>query len=763
MISLKHKWIYYALSILVASLAAHESIRLLLLLIPFTLLLYVKKIHIYHIVGIVFVTISSFTYFSQVLLQLDQPLQLPSLLVWTDEYKMNGDTLRGFMEDSQGRSIYVVYKLESEYEKQIYQRKSLVGSRYLVRGELVEPNQPNHDFAFNMEKYLKSKGSLGIVEITDWQYIEKNSTILDKLAEQRFHVKTHIEDTFPSTLIAEAQALIIGLQDNVDEETTRSYQKLGITHLFAISGLHIEIVAFIFYQGLLRLKIRKEFASIVLMIILPTYAILAGGTPSVWRAVTVVELIMISRIKGKMAIDDALSISFIIFVFIAPWSIYQIGFQLSYLATVSLIFSGSIINRYSSWIIQSFLITFVSQLLVYPLLLYNFYELSLSSLLVNIFFVPLFSFIILPINILLLVISYCSIGVTNLFFTLYEPLRNLLTQFIHLLQAVPYQMWNPGKPSDFLMVIAYASVFTTFYFLDTKAKLVKVLIVLILPASVIHVTGKLTNNLIITFINVGQGDCTVIELPFREEVYLIDTGGLLRFNEEEWKTSTNQYEVGRDIVVPFLKGKGIHKIDKLILTHADSDHMEGAEEILQEIHVKEIHISPNSFLKEVMVDLLTEAQHQKIPVVEQMANTSWKIGEVFLSYLWPRDTDYEGNNDSLVLYLSKGSFSGLFMGDVEEEGERSILEFYPNIGKVDVLKAGHHGSKTSSSKEFIEKIRPRITIFSAGVNNRYGHPSPEIVERFQDLGLPTLTTSEVGTIELKINGNELRVKTSNQQ
>ncbi|KGR74507.1 competence protein ComE [Ureibacillus sinduriensis BLB-1 = JCM 15800] len=754
---------FYALSVLVASIAAHESVRFLFLLAPFSLFLRFKKISMLHVAGITITALSSYIYFTYLLQQFEDPLQVPASLTWTDEYKINGDTLRGFMKDDRGRNVYAVYRFKSEQEKLDYQKQSLVGNRYLVTGEVVEPYQPNHDYAFNMSNYLKSKGSLGIVEVTNWNFEGKSQSLYQKIAKQRFNVKRHIEESFPPSLVAEAQALIIGLQENVDEHTTRAYQKLGITHLFAISGLHIAIVAFIFFQGLLRLGVRRELASGVLLVVLPIYAVLAGGAPSVWRAVMVVELIMISRLRGKLAADDALSISFILFVLLQPWSVYQIGFQLSYLATASLIFSSRLINRHPSWIIQSFLITFVSQLLVYPLLLFQFYELSLSSLIVNIFFVPLFSFIILPINLILLAISYIAEPLTNLLFQLYEPSRAALTAFIDILQGIPYQMWTPGKPPLTLIAIAYIGVFATFYLLDRRSKLLKVISVLLLPALIVHYGGKLTNDLIITFINVGQGDCILVELPLKSEVYLIDSGGVLRFNEEGWKNSRNPYEVGRDIVVPFLKGKGIQKIDKLILTHADSDHVEGAEEIVQEIQIGEIHISPGSYKKDVMNDLVIESERRNIPIIEQIANVSWNKAGFTFTYLWPNETTYEGNNDSLVLYVTSDRFEGLFMGDVEEEGEESIIRQYPSLAHIDVLKAGHHGSKTSSSEVFLERIKPAITIFSAGEGNRYGHPHKEVVERFQELGLPTFTTGEDGTIELRISGETMKLRTSNSK
>ncbi|TSI03298.1 DNA internalization-related competence protein ComEC/Rec2 [Lysinibacillus sp. BW-2-10] len=761
LITLKSKFIYYALSILVATLAAIESGRLLFLLVFFTFFLLYKREHLLHIIGVIFMGLLSFSYVTFEVNKVEKSLTLPTTLTWTHEYKINGDKLRGLMTDMEGRKVYVVYQFTTEEEKEYYQQTSLTGRQFLVYGSLEEPSKPAHQFAFNMKTYLKSKGAIGIVEISQWSYMNTKASFYQKINEQRFKLKTHIEKTFPQSLVGEAQALLIGLQDLVEDEETRAYQKLGITHLFAISGLHIAIVSFIFFQGLLRLKVRKEFATVILLIILPTYALLAGGAPSVWRAVVVVELIILCRLKWFLTIDDALSLSFLLFLLVEPWSVFQIGFQLSYLATVSLIYSGKIIQRDPSWLMQSFFITFVCQLLVYPLLLFHFYEISISSFFVNIFFVPLFSFIILPINIVLLVISFLPGPFAKLLFACYEPFRTLLTECIHWLQAIPYQMWVAGKLGLFAICLAYVSVFIVFYMLENRKRLFWVMVVLAIPVMFIHYSKQLNHDLKISFVNVGQGDCIILELPKRKAVYMIDTGGLLRFEQENWKRSHNPYEVGTQVVVPYLKGKGIQKIDKLIITHADADHVEGAEEILREINIKEIHVTPNSLQKEIMHDLLKEARKQQIPIREQIAGNSWTIDNMTFQYLWPQDTDYEGNNDSLVLFVKRNEFTALFTGDLEQEGEELILQSYPNLKNIYLLKAGHHGSKTSSSQAFVEKLSPHLTIFNAGENNRYGHPHVEVVERFKSLNLPTLTTGEKGTIEVRVNHGKMSVFYSN--
>ncbi|MGE7952159.1 DNA internalization-related competence protein ComEC/Rec2 [Lysinibacillus xylanilyticus] len=701
------------------------------------------------------------SYFFIVTFQLTESSPLPSTfqITWSSEYKINGQKLRGFVKTETGEKLYVVYTFSSEQEKSFYENTSLTGWTYLVQGELTAPLPPAHVYAFSMEKYLISKGARGIFEVSNWTFIEEKKSIRSFLAKQRHSMKKHIETTFPESLVAEAQALLIGSQDQVDHELQRAYQKLGITHLFAISGLHVALVSWLFFEGLLRIGVRKEMATIVLLIILPIYGVLAGGAPSVWRAVSVVELIMLMRYaRWQISIDDALAISFLCFVLLEPGVIYQIGFQLSYLATVSLVYSGVILRLSTNWLIRSFFITFVCQLLVYPLLLHHFYEISISSFLANIIFVPLFSFVILPLNIAMFVITIISMPVAKVLFAGYEPLRIWLTTFILYVQELPFQLWSPGKPAIWLICVALISVLTGFYFIEIK-HYGKFAVVIFIPAICIHFLPMLFNETKLTFLNVGQGDCTVIELPFRRAVYVIDSGGLLRFEQELWKASESPYEVGRQVVVPFLKGKGIRDIDIFIVTHADADHVEGAEEILQEITMHEIHLTPGSMDKPIMQDLLMEAKKRMVQVKEKMHGTTWRIGETSFQYLWPLETVYEGNNDSIVLYLQQGAFRALLTGDLEEHGEQELIHLYnKQLADMTLLKAGHHGSKTSSIEPFVELLRPELTIFSAGLNNRYRHPHDEVVERFASRNLPTLTTGIDGTIEVRIRGETWSVQ-----
>ncbi|MER1999221.1 MAG: DNA internalization-related competence protein ComEC/Rec2 [Lysinibacillus sp.] len=685
---------------------------------------------------------------------------LPIELTWTEKYKINGDQLRGFTKTPEGTKLYVVYKIKSEEEKEMLLQQSLSGMRFVVTtGEWtdVRIEKRAHRFSFSMSTYLKGENAKGTLEITSWQSAGQKHSIATLLASYRYALNQHIVKTFPKSLAAEAQALIFGDQQHVDEDLNRAYQVLGITHLFAISGLHVALLSFMLYELLIRSKVRIQLAQLVIVIALPIYACLAGGAPSVWRAVLLVEIIfMVRMLKGKMGIDDALAIAFIMSLLWQPAMVLQIGFQLSYIACMSLIYGQRFLTACNYWWQQGFVMTLLCQLLAYPILLYHFYELSLSSFIANIVFVPLFSFIILPVNIVLLVLTLVSPLLAQPFFAWYEPARQVITDVIVQMQQLPYQLWIPGKPTIVVMVVLITTVICAFVLWEQGRKGMAILLVIV-PALIFSLKHIGQNDLQISFVDVGQGDCIVIELPRRQAVYVIDSGGLLRFGERDWRTKSGQYEVGTEVVVPYLKGKGISSIDTFIFSHADADHVEGAEEVMQEIRVKEIHITPNSLQDDAMSDIREEAGKRQINIVEKVAGDDWELGNVSFTYIWPTDTAYEGNNDSLVLQLTYKQFRALFTGDLEEAGEQALVASGRIIPQT-ILKAGHHGSKTSSSEAFIQAAKPMVTIFMAGKKNRYNHPHPEILERFTKRGLYTLSTKENGTIEVRTNGEMLRLE-----
>lgn len=673
-------------------------------------------------------------------------------ITWTDNYRINGRFIRGFATSDTNQKWYVQLKILNEDDKDYFSNNSLTGLELQVKVEKAIERPTSHKYAFDIEKYIKSHGAIGQIAVEEYKMLTLKTGFRTYMAKQRFKLKQHIQLTFPASLQAEAEALLIGSRESMPLDLQDAYLTLGITHLFAISGLHVALVVMLLYEVMVRLGVRRETANWLLILALPLYGFIAGGAPSVWRAVSVTEILLISSlINNKLIISDAFSLSFILFLFSSPWVVYQTGFQLSYLAAFSLIFSSSLLRLSNNPLVQSFLITAICQLMVYPLLIYQFYEISLSSFLANLLFVPLFSFVILPINIFVLPLTFLSPVISNIIFRIYEPLRIWLDDFIIFLGALPFQMWNPGQPELWLVVTAYISIFTFFILVENKSKVFLSLCILFVPIVILHLSPYFDTKTRITYLNVGQGDSILIEMPKREKVILIDAGGLLRFDQEEWMESENVYEVGRQVVVPFLKGRGFSKIDVMILSHADADHMEGAEEILQEIKVEEVHITPGSYEEDAMKDLREEINKQRISVFEKGAGEVIESSYYQLIYLYPKDVNYEGNDDSLVLSMKNAYFKGLFIGDLESNGERVLAtEYSKQIEGQTILKLGHHGSKTSSTQLFLEKANPKFAIVSAGLNNRYGHPHPEVVERLNKLDIPYFQTGKDGSIEVII-------------
>lgn len=742
-----------ALSVTVSAFAAYGPMYLLtlnLLLIP---LFFRRKEDILTPILVVTAAVFSFFYISSTIPEIINDGQATVTLTWSDNAKIDGGTIKGFAKTSSYGTVYAIYKFDTEDEKQRFTEFNLPSKFFTINGSFREAEIPSHAYSFDMQKYMRMYGAVGIFEVETIVRMDVSETFITRLAKQRKRVKQHIQRTFPESLVTEAEALLIGDRSGMDEEEAMVYRRLGITHLFAISGLHVGLLTFMLRECLLRLKVRRETVNWLLIVLLPLYAVLAGGAPSVWRAVSVTVLLLIMMLgKRKIRVDNALALSAIVFILYAPFVLFQPGFQLSYIAAFSLILSAKLLNRTTTAIGLSFLITSISQLSLYPILLYHFHELSLSSFFVNVLYVPLYSVIILPMNLILLIISLLFLPIADGLFFFYEPFRTFIRIGTNWIAQLPYQLWTPGKPDILTSVFAVLGVFYFFIRYEAGELVRRCLPFVVIPALFMHFLPYTDGAIRVTFLDVGQGDSAIIELPYKRGVYMIDTGGTVSFGERNWKTPDRSFEVGRKIVIPYLKGRGISKIDKLIISHAHADHMEAADELLEDIRIEEIHISPGSTIAQEMDNVLKIAREKRVPIIEVKDGISWKDEQTIFSYMGPQNGPYIGNDSSLVLLMKTSGPSFLFTGDMETDAERKFWGKYNevNFGQL-ILKAGHHGSKTSSTEPFIDALRPELAIISAGRNNRYGHPHQEVLDIFEKFKVSTLLTAENGSITVTVN------------
>lgn len=661
-------------------------------------------------------------------------------LQYTENTKVDGDLLQVTALDTKYKEkLLIRYQIKSEEEKKQLKNTNFYGRLCQVTGQLKAPSIAKNPNAFNYRNYLTSKQVYKIVELKDHPLSKCSlvkSTPLTIIKELRFNGIHYLEKNFPPEMAALSAALIFGDTSMFDREILMDYQRTGIVHLLAISGQHVSLlIGMVFYLGI-RIGLTRQFMMNFLLVLLPIYAILTGASPSVIRAVLMIFLVLlILRWKKKLKLlpIDAISLTLMIYVFFTPLIILEAGFQLSFSVSFAIIISSSsILPRYEQTISAMVVIAIIAQLAALPILLYHFFEISFISIAANLLYIPLFSFVFLPGLYLLFFIQIIFGDTPSILINLFMKIITLANSLIEQLADLSFAQLITGRP-NWLNFIAYILIILIIFLLweaglkrKRKQKVILLTFVLFTFQNVWNWANTFGE---VTMIDVGQGDSILIHYPFGQGTYLIDTGGTVQFEEEEWKKAAKPFEVGRDVVVPYLKGKGIKKLDKLILTHGDSDHIGGAFAILKEIKVKQIILPSVAEPSKSELTIMEEANKKGIQVVKAAEGNQWK-NEKSLFYVVSPEKNYQGerNSGSIAIIANIGGLKWFFGGDLDQEGEERIIKKYPNL-KIDVLKAGHHGSKTSSSGIFINRSTPSISWISVGERNRYGHPHNEVLEQ----------------------------------
>lgn len=669
---------------------------------------------------------------------------------------INGDRLSFQVEDQYKNIVQLRYKIKSASEKKQL-RQLHAGASCVFEGERKEPPIARNFHGFNYRDYLYKQNIHFILEATHISECYKTSlSPVQWILLLRQQAILGVTEMLPEQSGAFMNALVFGDRQQMIYEVEEQYQQFGLVHLLAISGSHIVLLMVIVYFILLRIGLTREVSTVCLIFCIPLYTILAGASPSVIRASITGVLMLIAFICSiRLSSLDALSVTAICMLIFDPYLVFNIGFQFSFVGSFALLLSASFLLESSNGVIRnSIYISLISQLVSTPILLYHFGYFSPYSIFLNILYVPFLSLIVLPCSIVILVcipiVPFLATGLANVL----SIGLNLSNDFLRYCESLPFIRLNFGRTPILLVALYCASIVSVLMVWErwmSKGIMLIASGIFLFICTCHYASPYFRESGSVTFLDVGQGDAILIRLPYDKEIYLIDTGGTIRVNKEEWQRKKHEFSVGNDILIPYLQKEGIKTIDKLIVTHGDADHIGAAQELLSNINVKEVVFGRKEQDALLEKGLKKQALEKEVKISEVGEGESWSVNEAEFFVLAPTGKERSENNASIVIWAKLGGLTWLFTGDVEEEGEKFLIAMYPDL-RTDVLKVAHHGSNTSSIAPFLSAVQPNIAIISAGERNRYGHPHKEVIERFEKMGIEIWRTDKQGAISYVFKG-----------
>jgi len=592
-----------------------------------------------------------------------------------------------------------------------------IGDTIKVEGKLKKPNKNTNFNLFNYQKYLYYENIYYILDANKITKLKNNTNIFN-------HYKTKLQNYINSKKSrVYLNIFILSNKQYLDDVYLDSYKTNSLMHLFSISGMHISLIFGTILKLLDKVNYNRLYKYSVIIILLLFYMFLTNFTASILRSGIMFILILINKLFNlKITNKNIIMLVFIIIMLINPNYLYNTGFQLSYLISFYLILFKYKIDRQKGYIKKLLYLSFISFLISFPIIINSNFEVNILSIFINIIFIPLISYIVLPLSLLNLIIP-----IDDFLLFLTDIMENLSL----FLANIKVGQIIFSKPS-FILIIIYYIVITLFLY--NKKFFLLLVILLFYHKSKIYFDSSLK----ITTLDVGQGDAILLKYPYYKGNILIDTGG--NYN----------YEIAKNSIIPYLKSEGIEKINYLVLTHGDYDHMGEAINLVESIKVENVIFNCGEF-NDLENDLIKVLDKKKIPYYSCIKELN--IDDNKLYFLNNKNYGNENDNSS-VIYTKLNNHKFLFMGDAGVEVEEDLIEKY-NLKNIDVLKVGHHGSKTSSGKEFIDEIKPKYSVISVGKNNRYGHPNDNVLENLSDSKI--YRTDQNGSIMFKIKNDKLKI------
>ena len=643
-----------------------------------------------------------------------------------DTIKVNGDSL-SFRGKADGRTFQVYYKLQSEEEKEQFQALTDIYEIEL-EGKLSEPEGQRNFGGFDYQAYLKTQGIYqtltiksiqSLKQISSWDIGENLSSLRRKAV---VWIKTHFSDPMRNYMTG----LLLGHLDTDFEEMNELYSSLGIIHLFALSGMQVGFFMDAFKKLLLRLGLTKEKWKWLAYPFSLFYAGLTGFSASVIRSL-LQKLLAQHGVKGL----DNFALTVLVLFIIMPNFFLTAGGVLSCAYAFILTMTSKEGEGLKAVARESLVIS----LGILPILSFYFAEFQPWSILLTFVFSFLFDLVFLPLLSILFILSFvCPVTQLNLVFEWLEGIIRLVSQ----MASRPLVF---GQPTAWLLLLLLVSLALVY---DMRKNVKRVAGFSLFIVGLFFLTRHPLENEI-TMLDLGHGESLFLR-DMTGKTILIDVGGKTDSDKkvESWQKKVTTSNAQRTLI-PYLKSRGVAKIDQLVLTNTDKEHVGDLLEVTKAFHVGEILVPKGSLTQK---EFVAELQATNTKVRSVTAGENLPIFGSQLEVLSPREIGEADADDSLVLHGKLLDKYFLFTGDSKEKGEKELLKQYPDL-EVDVLKAGQHGAKTASNPIFLEKLKPDITLISVGRNNRAKLPHQETLTRLETIKSKIYRTDQNGAIRFK--------------
>ena len=655
------------------------------------------------------------------------------------------------------------YRAQSPSEKQdrdpttdrhLETSRPLPGERIEVYGKISPVEAPRNEGVFDFRLYYRTISVHGSMYGTSFRVIGGEPKPFARgLQELRLRMGDILDQLLPPQDAGIYRALLTGDKSAMDEDIRSLYQENGIAHILAVSGLHLSILGLGVYELLRRFGRSKAASGSVAALLIISYGILTGCSGSALRAVLMLLLRFLAAAVGRSYdMLTAMAAAALFLLWKEPFMLFSAGFQLSFLAVLAIGLRHAL-PAPKHPLLEGLWLSFYLQLLTLPVILFHYFRFPLYGIFLNLIVLPLMGCVI-----------YSGVFGVGLF-GLSEKLATIAVGGGHWIlrlytllcthcAALPYSSLLLGRPSMHSILLYYTALgFVTWALAERHAaersglatcRLPLPCIVLPLLLSMLCLPAKQPQGLEITALDVGQGDGFILR---NQGLVMSVDGG-----------STSDQRLGENVLVPYLESQGIEHIDLALITHCDADHYSGIQYLLEEakMTIGEL-LLPRVAMQDARYDALRDAAAARDVRIRYFGQGDCiDLGEVEIRGYYPAGTErLEAANDhSIGMLLRAPDFQMLFTGDMDEDCERQMLAslWEANAGypKIDVLKAGHHGSHTSSSEALLAALRPDYAILSYGVGNDYGHPHAETRERLRRYDVKMLETGVMGEIRLTV-------------